>query len=117
MAIDRALYLIYHKEENVVPVQYKRFHIYTDSEYSINVITKKKQAKANLDLVQSCWKHLEEIYKKKYFLNFIHVKAHTNKDDYVSRWNALADKIARQEAEKKKQEIELSKIDNNEDNK
>ena len=72
-------------------------YIYTDSEYSLNTITKwfpkwtdkQKLKKKNIPLI-------EEIYKlyDKYPVFLYHIKAHTNKQDEHSLGNEQADKLA-----------------------
>jgi ribonuclease HI len=59
--------------------------IHPDSEYAINVITGKKKAKANLDLVLP----LKEWYSDAQpYLKFLHIDAHSG-----HRWNEEADAI------------------------
>ena len=80
----------------------KNIHIYTDSQYTINCITKwipkwiknnwinsKNESVKNKDL-------LEELYLKynKVSINLIHINSHTNKKDVHSLGNAMADKLA-----------------------
>lgn len=80
----------------------KKIHIYTDSQYTINCITKwipkwiknnwinsKNESVKNKDL-------LEELYFKyiKLQIYFIHINSHTNKKDRHSLGNAMADKFA-----------------------
>ena len=77
--------------------------VYSDSEYSINVITGKYKAKANQDLIKKCQYYLKELQTKDIEITFNHVKAHTSKTDNKSFCNALVDKAANGAA------VELSK--------
>jgi len=77
-------------------------HIYTDSEYSINCLTKwikvwkkngwkttsDKKVK-NTDIIKPIHK-----YMNKYMIIFHHVNSHTGKNDYKSIHNGIADKLA-----------------------
>lgn len=83
------------------------YEIYTDSQYSINSITKwikewkkngwkKKNGKniLNLKLIQDIhFKYIELL--KKYKIRFIYIEAHTNKNDINSLGNKEADKLAK----------------------
>lgn len=82
----------------------KNINIFTDSKYSIDCFTKwingwkKKDWKnwkgknvLNQDLLKAIDKYIC-VYE--YNINFEHVKAHTNNDDYNSIHNAIADKLA-----------------------
>lgn len=68
--------------------------IYTDSQYVYGCITKGWQRKKNQDL----WKLFDKYYDKaSKFCNNIIVKwckGHTNKDDFNSKMNDIADKLA-----------------------
>ena len=90
-AINESLLLI--KKNNInLPV-----HIYTDSKYSINVITKwypkwsdkEKQTKLNVPLISNIYELYSDIKPQ-----FHYIKAHTNLDDIHSLGNANADKLA-----------------------
>jgi len=93
-AIKESLKLIY--INNVDKINYP-INIYTDSEYSLNVITKwypnwsdkQKSTKQNIPLIK-------EIYELCIKLNpqIIHIKAHTGNDDEHSLGNAVADQLA-----------------------
>ena len=80
--------------------------IYTDSELLINTVTKwmktwkargwikaDRQPVKNLDLV----KQLDTLTSRRQVI-MRHVRAHTNKDDFQSKWNDKADKMARKAA-------------------
>lgn len=83
------------------------YHIYSDSKYSIDLITKwvyqweknnwkrKNGGKIkNLELIQDIhFKYLE--LSKKYNIRFYYVEAHTNNNDINSLGNKEADKLAK----------------------
>jgi len=82
------------------------YHIYSDSNYSINSITKwiyqwkRNNWKTNngkiknLELIKDIYfKYIE--LSKKYVIRFYYVKAHTNNDDINSLGNKEADKLAK----------------------
>ena len=90
-AINQSLSLI--KENNIkLPI-----HLYTDSEYSLNVLTKwypkwtdkDKQTKKNIPLIKDTFELYMNVNQEIY-----HVKAHTNLDDEHSLGNAIADQLA-----------------------
>ena len=93
-AIKESLKLI---DSNKVDKINYPINIYTDSEYSLNVITKwypnwsdkQKSTKQNIPLIK-------EIYELCIKLNpqIIHIKAHTGNDDEHSLGNAVADQLA-----------------------
>ena len=93
-AIKESLKLI---DSNKVDKINYPINIYTDSEYSLNVITKwypnwsdkQKSTKQNIPLIK-------EIYELCIKLNpqLIHIKAHTGKNDEHSLGNAVADQLA-----------------------
>ena len=72
-------------------------HIYTDSKYSINVITKwypkwtekDKQTKQNIPLIKNIYDLYLDIKP-----TFYYIKAHTNLEDEHSLGNAIADQLA-----------------------
>jgi ribonuclease HI len=82
--------------------------IYTDSELLINTVTKwmhswqrngwKKASSEpimNEDLVRRLFDLIAQSSRK---VRWIHVKAHTNGDDWESKWNDKADKLAKSAA-------------------
>lgn len=73
-------------------------YVFSDSEYTINSITGKYNGKINKEMINDCKKLIEQINEKKQ-IKFIHVRAHTNKTDFVSTNNDIVDKTARKEAE------------------
>lgn len=99
------LYAIY-KALKIITKKYnfKQIEIYTDSEYSIKSLTiwikkwekndwKTAQNKPvlNVDIIKKINNIMSNNIGK---IKFIHVKAHTNKDDYNSIHNAIADRLA-----------------------
>ncbi|AGD92547.1 putative ribonuclease H protein [Megavirus lba] len=77
-------------------------NIFTDSQYSINCITKwvpawiKNNWKTKNNTAVANREFIEPIYRyyNKYNINFTHVDAHTGRDDYDSIANAKADYLA-----------------------
>tara|TARA_Y100001958_G_C21025168_1_gene400225 strand:+ start:28 stop:558 length:531 start_codon:yes stop_codon:yes gene_type:complete len=97
------LYAILKALESINIKEYNPIYIYTDSQYSINCITKwiygwlnngwldkKKHPIKNKDIIQSIY----NIYKNYSYINFIHIEAHTNKTDIHSLGNSKADYLA-----------------------
>ena len=98
------LYAIY-KAIKVIKKTYKfdTIELYTDSEYSIKSLTiwskqwilngwktSNNKEVLNQDIIKKILKYLN-----KYKVNFHHVKAHTNKNDDSSKFNDVADKLAK----------------------
>jgi ribonuclease HI len=65
--------------------------IYTDSQYSIGVVTGAKNAKANIDLIMSIRKLVEIVPFK---VNFNYIEAHTQKTSLHHVGNRIADQLA-----------------------
>lgn len=93
--------------DEIDPGKKDTLYIYTDSEYSINAATKwiggwkardwkKANGKIveNVDLIQQ----LDAVLNNMRPFKFVHVRAHTNQNDWASRWNAQADKWANEAA-------------------
>ena len=90
-AINKSLTLI--KQNDIkLPV-----HLYTDSEYSLNVLTKwypnwtekQKKTKKNIPLIKDTYDLCMDVNPKIH-----HIKAHTNLEDEHSLGNAIADQLA-----------------------
>ena len=90
-AINKSLTLI--KQNDIkFPV-----HLYTDSEYSLNVLTKwypnwtekQKKTKKNISLIKDTYDLCMDVNPKIH-----HIKAHTNLEDEHSLGNAIADQLA-----------------------
>lgn len=64
-------------------------HVFTDSMLALKIATHQWSAKKNLDLVA----RLDALTKNR-SITWTHVKAHTGKNGYESRWNAVADERA-----------------------
>lgn len=64
-------------------------HIFTDSMLVLKIGTHQWSAKKNLDLVR----RLNNLTKDRH-VEWTHVKAHTGRNDYESKWNAVADERA-----------------------
>lgn len=84
---------------------FKKLEIYSDSEYIIksvtiwikkwkknNWMTTNNKPVLNRDIISEIDKILEKYPKK---IKFIHVKSHTNQNDFNSIHNDIADKLAR----------------------
>jgi len=90
-AVKEALLLV--KKYNITSY----IHIHTDSEYSINILTKwfpkwtdkEKSKKKNIPLIEEIYQLYQET---PVYLH--HIKAHTNKNDEHSLGNDKADKLA-----------------------
>lgn len=82
-------------------------NLYTDSEYSINVILGIYKAKANIELIEKCRYYLNELKKHHITVVFHHVRAHTNKTDAKSFCNDIVDKAANKAA----MELSESKVE------
>ena len=91
-AINRALeeILQIHNEVN----QELNFIIHYDSTYAADVITGKKSAKANLELVTAGKDLLKQCSTSNIRVSFEHVYSHTGKQDLFSLGNELADNLA-----------------------
>ena len=72
--------------------------IRSDSKYSIDVLTGAKNGKLNLDRIGYVQNIMKELEDKGVTTTFIHIGAHTNKNDYYSRCNDLVDKASRAKA-------------------
>jgi ribonuclease HI len=71
--------------------QYRQIHIYSDSNYSIDVITGKKNAHVNKELIQTIQ---QAIRNSPVEIRLIHVYAHTDGKDMHSIGNDIADYLA-----------------------
>lgn len=99
---------------SIDPTFQRELIVHTDSELLVNTINKWMQGwkrkgwtKAdgrpvkNLDLV----KQIDTLLKtRKVFVR--HVRAHTNRSDFCSKWNAVADKLAKQASAKPLQSLQ-----------
>ena len=94
-SIKYALYLCLKNFEYFMP---QIIHIYSDSTYSINTITGKFKAKANMDIINKCKEYISKLNEKHAEVQFIWIEAHTNKNDYQSKCNAIVDNIANSHA-------------------
>ena len=91
-AIDRAIQIVIDKE-----LSDKHINLYTDSKYSIDCITKwyaiwlknNKLERPNIDIIQSIYENIQNLN-----IDFIHVRAHTKKNDVHSIGNSRADSLA-----------------------
>ena len=103
------LYAIYKGIKKIASVyDFNLIEIYTDSEYSINSLTKWisgwkrngwKNAKghdiANQDIIIKIDEYMQKYPDK---ILFTHVRSHTGNNDALSKGNAIADKLATQGA-------------------
>ena len=93
-AINRALEEILQIHIEVKHELAFTFIIHYDSTYAADVITGKKSAKANLELVTAGKDLLKECSALSIRVSFEHVYSHTGKQDLFSLGNELADKLA-----------------------
>lgn len=111
MALNRALQRINHIiDYSNNPCQ---IIIYTDSEYSMKSLTiwchtwkhngwktaNKKPVK-HKDLIEQSMQYMNDIKKSGHSLSIFHVRAHTDKKDYISLGNSHADRLAQSAAKK-----------------
>lgn len=80
----------------------KIVYIFTDSEYVINTLSNKWKAKENLPKIKVCRMLVKQIEEKGLKVEFIHVKAHTKKKDFISLNNDIVDQEARRRANEMK---------------
>ena len=91
-AIDRAIKIIIDKN-----LTDKHIHLYTDSKYSIDCITKwykgwvkkDKLDRPNIDVIKSIYDNIQKLN-----IDFHHVFAHTKRNDKHSLGNSRADSLA-----------------------
>ena len=91
-AIDKAIRIIVDKD-----LSDKHIHLYTDSKYSIDCVTKwyegwvknDKLDRPNIDIIKSIYDNVQNLN-----IDFHHVFAHTNKNDIHSIGNSRADSLA-----------------------
>lgn len=67
--------------------------IFSDSKYTINILTGYKYT-TNKDLINSIFELGRQLRQKFSIIKFKYVEAHTNGDDWVSKCNAVVDKLA-----------------------
>lgn len=111
MALNRALQRINHIIDfSNNPCQ---ITIYTDSEYSMKSLTiwchtwkhngwktaNKKPVK-HKDLIEQSMQYMNDIKKNGHSLSIFHVRAHTERKDYISLGNSHADRLAQSAAKK-----------------
>jgi len=104
------LYAIYKALKIIIinKIEFEKIIIYTDSEYSINSLTKwidnwikngwvtyNGTDVLNKDIISKIY----DKYIKNYNIEFIHVRSHTGKKDELSLGNEIADRLANQGAE------------------
>lgn len=96
-----ALYYVY-KHLSTLNKFIKNNNIYfiTDSKYCINSLTNKYKNKLNIELIEECKQSINNIQKNNYNVLFVHVEAHTNKNDFLSYNNNIVDQAARESANK-----------------
>lgn len=91
-------------------LEYDNIKLYSDSEYSIKCVTvwayewdknnwktKTNQPVKNQDILKPLFSMVKKLKGK---IEFIHVNSHTNKSDYKSLGNAMADRLATEGATK-----------------
>lgn len=78
--------------------------IFSDSKYTINILTGYKYT-TNKDLINSIFDLGRSLRQKFSIIKFKYVEAHTNNDDWVSKCNAVVDKLASDAANKLKVQV------------
>lgn len=81
---------------------YSSVLIYTDSKYVIGIFVDNNKYKVNVELIDEI-KQLRKNIKVK--VGFKHVEAHTKKTDFISKCNAVVDKLASDAAESQTKKI------------
>ena len=82
--------------------------IYTDSKYVIGIFVDNNKYKVNTELIDEI-KELRKNIKVK--VGFKHVEAHTKKTDFVSRCNAVVDKLASDAADSLNKKIKSNLLE------
>mgnify|MGYP001042342677 CR=1 FL=1 len=101
-AIRYALRFLYRNYSTLSNKISKGILIYSDSMYSINVVSGKYKANKNEDIINECKDYIEKFQNLNINVDFRYVKAHTGKKDYISKCNDIVDKKAREQATKMK---------------
>ena len=68
--------------------------LYSDSEYSIKILTKVNKYNSNKVLIEGIFNTICMLSDNNIDIKFIHVKAHTDNSDYASLGNKMADELA-----------------------
>ena len=87
---------------------YSNILIYSDSQYSIGVITGSTKYTINKELIEEIIELRSTLGKK---VGFKYVEAHTKKTDYISECNNIVDKLASDAAENKSNENKLKMLE------
>ena len=103
--LEAIRYAIWYFKENLMKKVKGVVDIYTDSAYSMNVLTEKWKSKANGEKIELIKNWLKELEIQGVHINFIHVEAHTKRTDFISINNDIVDKEARRMAQLAKDEI------------
>lgn len=82
----------------VMNMKQKEVLIYSDSQYSIDVITGAKKASKNKELIKDIQLLISNLKEAEMNIKFKHIDAHTGKKDYISISNDKVDKAARDKA-------------------
>lgn len=78
----------------------KNIEYYIDSKYVLDILIQKtKNINKNKKIIYNINKLLLTAKEEGYIFNFNHVRAHTNKKDFISKCNDHVDKIAKKAAE------------------
>lgn len=89
---------------NVYKFEKCKIMIKTDSQYAINILTGKMKPKINLKLIKGCLNLKNKLEDLGNEISFIHILAHTGKDDKDSKYNDIVDKLARKRAKELQEE-------------
>lgn len=96
--LEAIRYALWYFKENLSNKIKGEVDIFTDSSYSMNVISGKWKITANVEKIELIKQWISELTVKGVHINFIHVDAHTGKKDFISVNNDIVDKEARRQA-------------------
>ena len=75
---------------------------YIDSRQVIGIVSGKTKYSKNVELINKILSEKDKLIKAGYSFKFLHVKAHTNKSDILSKCNDTVDKVAKDCAKNEK---------------
>ena len=97
-AIQFALWFLDKNYKEIVDKLTPKVVVYSDSMYCVKIMSKINTPKKNLEIIEKCFDLIEQLQQKGIHIEFIHVRAHTNMTDYLSKNNDIVDKAARKKA-------------------
>lgn len=81
-----------------VPIPNNTVYVFSDSEYAINSVEGKYKGKLNVAKIKAIQMLIEELKQKSKHVEFVHCRAHTGSNDFISINNAIVDHEARRQA-------------------